>query len=198
MMHFRLIFLIAAMVVTLSSGRANVVTFAVSGEFNNPLISMYHPPESLGGTLTVDQVTGVVTAADLTVAGFSNFTNIFHSFEFFVGTWTMTILNLSGAVLDFQFLPSPVPSSGQLVGLTSGIIQGGEIYVGCGAAIGLCHDWPNFPEGNREEFFGGNSLRGELALTSAVPETSTWIMMLLGFVSLGYFAYRRNGVALAA
>jgi hypothetical protein len=28
--------------------------------------------------------------------------------------------------------------------------------------------------------------------TSAVPEPSTWAMMLLGFAGLGFMAYRRN------
>jgi len=37
-----------------------------------------------------------------------------------------------------------------------------------------------------------------LALTAAVPEPSTWAMMILGFVGLGFMAYRRksNGPAL--
>jgi hypothetical protein len=30
------------------------------------------------------------------------------------------------------------------------------------------------------------------ALTSAVPEPSTWAMMLLGFAGVGFMAYRRK------
>jgi hypothetical protein len=30
-------------------------------------------------------------------------------------------------------------------------------------------------------------------LTSAIPESSTWAMMVIGFIGLGYAAFRRNG-----
>jgi PEP-CTERM motif-containing protein len=40
---------------------------------------------------------------------------------------------------------------------------------------------------------------GEFTVTAAVPEPSTWAMMILGFCGLGFMAYRRkqNGVALS-
>ena len=41
----------------------------------------------------------------------------------------------------------------------------------------------------------GNNLRTDgivdLARISAVPEPSTWAMMILGFAGVGYMAYRR-------
>jgi hypothetical protein len=37
-------------------------------------------------------------------------------------------------------------------------------------------------------FFDG----GSLALTAAVPEASTWAMMILGFCGIGFMAYRRK------
>ena len=30
------------------------------------------------------------------------------------------------------------------------------------------------------------------AAVAAVPETSTWVMMILGFMSVGFIAYRRR------
>ncbi len=51
---------------------------------------------------------------------------------------------------------------------------------------------------------GGNGNIGNIldnvTLASAVPEASTWAMMVLGFCGLGFMAYRRkqNGSALAA
>ena len=66
----------------------------------------------------------------------------------------------------------------------------------------------------RNEFGGidagvaGSTVRGLLALTTgfalstagpnnnpgpAVPEASTWTMMLLGFMGMGFMAYRRRG-----
>lgn len=38
----------------------------------------------------------------------------------------------------------------------------------------------------------------DVQVTSAVPEPSTWAMMMLGFASLGFFAWRRNRVAAQA
>jgi hypothetical protein len=42
----------------------------------------------------------------------------------------------------------------------------------------------------------------DFAATAAVPEPSTWAMMILGFAGVGFMAYRRSrkdqGLALAA
>jgi PEP-CTERM motif len=198
MLLLKYLFAIWLIVLPFGTAHASTVTFDVSGQFNNPLVTMYHPAENLSGTLSVDTTTGLVTSTNLIVGGFPNFTNILHSYEFFAGTWTMTVLNSSGNVLDFLFIPSPVPSpapitgSGQLFGLTSGIITGGEVYTGCGPSGGVCQEWGNFPPGNLQEYFGGNSLRGSLTISSAVPEPSTWAMLLLGFAGIGFAAFRRK------
>jgi hypothetical protein len=50
--------------------------------------------------------------------------------------------------------------------------------------------------------YGGTEALGTWSLTSAVPEPSTWAMMILGFAGAGFMAYRRsrkdNNLALAA
>jgi hypothetical protein len=54
----------------------------------------------------------------------------------------------------------------------------------------------NLPAG--EQIWFAN---GVLDINAAVPEPSTWAMMILGFAGLGYVAYRRqkkNAVALVA
>jgi hypothetical protein len=38
----------------------------------------------------------------------------------------------------------------------------------------------------------GLSVAGEAPITSAVPEPSTWAMMILGFAGVGFMAYRRR------
>ena len=38
----------------------------------------------------------------------------------------------------------------------------------------------------------GNILDNVTVMTSAVPEPSTWAMMILGFFGVGFMAYRRN------
>ena len=42
----------------------------------------------------------------------------------------------------------------------------------------------------------GAEIRG-VGVVTAVPEPSTWAMMILGFGALGFFAYRRRPVAMA-
>jgi hypothetical protein len=37
---------------------------------------------------------------------------------------------------------------------------------------------------------------GQFSVSSAVPESSTWAMMLLGFAAIGFLAYRRRDTAL--
>ena len=39
---------------------------------------------------------------------------------------------------------------------------------------------------------GGMDLSGISVIGSAIPETSTWAMMTLGFAGLGYAAFRRS------
>ena len=38
----------------------------------------------------------------------------------------------------------------------------------------------------------GQTITGTLTISAAVPELSTWAMMLLGFFGLGFMAYRRK------
>jgi hypothetical protein len=39
---------------------------------------------------------------------------------------------------------------------------------------------------------GAGAVQGTINLTAAVPETSTWAMMILGFMGVGFMAYRRR------
>jgi hypothetical protein len=39
---------------------------------------------------------------------------------------------------------------------------------------------------------GGNDIIQAVQLTTAVPEPSTWAMLILGFAGVGFMAYRRN------
>jgi hypothetical protein len=69
------------------------------------------------------------------------------------------------------FFTTPTP--GSLVGFTGGTITGG--FVG-------------FPLNTFNTY---ENLSGSIT-TPAVPEPSTWAMMLLGFVGLGFLAHRRR------
>jgi hypothetical protein len=48
--------------------------------------------------------------------------------------------------------------------------------------------------GNNDALIDGVSFQGE-AVTGAVPEPSTWAMMILGFCGVGFMAYRRRNTA---
>jgi hypothetical protein len=68
--------------------------------------------------------------------------------------------------------------------------------VGDQASVGAnFHGDPNF---NPSEAFALNRVAGQFEIAAAVPEPSTWAMMILGFCGVGFMAYRRkqNGSAL--
>ena len=75
----RLNYIVATCVLALTVGAANantITTFNVSGTFAFPL-----PGLPLSGTLTVDVTTGTLTAADLVVPTFQDFTILSSSFS---------------------------------------------------------------------------------------------------------------------
>jgi hypothetical protein len=47
--------------------------------------------------------------------------------------------------------------------------------------------WPG-----HTKFSDGPSFSGTVSISGGVPETSTWVMMLAGFVGLGFVGYSRN------
>jgi hypothetical protein len=56
-----------------------------------------------------------------------------------------------------------------------------KLYFGFADGAGF-----NGPSG----YYQDNS--GQLTVTTAIPEPSTWAMMILGFLGIGFMAYRRN------
>ena len=44
---------------------------------------------------------------------------------------------------------------------------------------------------------GSFSIGAPVVIAAAVPEASTWVMMILGFAAIGYLAYRRRTISLA-
>jgi uncharacterized protein (TIGR03118 family) len=90
------------------------------------------------------------------------------------------------------------PTTGAFVGTIDGadgnplVIDGlWGLTVGNGSAMGGSSDALFFTAGPNDESDG-------LFGTLAVPEPSTWAMLLLGFAGLGFAAYRRRGKSFAA
>ncbi len=80
-------------------------------------------------------------------------------------------------------------------GLTGGgqLQVGGHTYNSGGITDGGTFWYSNYATGS---FFDGQGLTPEMAFTvtlsSAVPEPSTWAMLILGFSGLGFLTYRRR------
>jgi hypothetical protein len=136
----------------------------------------YSPSGTIAGTLTVDATTGTVTSLNLTTAGTYNydFTLITKQFDNF-GLWVVTTLDTTSfAHFDFVLDNEASLFAGQSTPIYSGA-GGGTIYpTGCSdmsCSVG--------------QPVGGT-------FVNAVPEPSTWAMMILGFVGVGCMAYRRK------
>jgi len=73
----------------------------------------------------------------------------------------------------------------------------------------IIQPWYNNPQTIAAQFYGvsypgtfidhynGQYVPGNWSMTAAVPEPSTWAMMILGFFGLGFIAYRRKNSATA-
>ena len=93
------------------------------------------------------------------------------------------------------FLRVDFYSSDENGGLEVGNIEseGSQIFTGP-------VDAPIFSPGRYFVFTEGSEVESFVVVTAAVPEPSTWAMMLIGFAGLGYAGHRasRKSVALAA
>jgi hypothetical protein len=168
-MNRMLLTLIAAVAVvaSLSAARASVVVFDVNGTLDPWLGG-----GSFSGTLSIDVTTGNITHADVVLRQTDHF-ELWNDFP--IGY--QNLIQLYG-VASYQLnivVNAPNGVFGSLVGFNgSPIVQGSlrDPYSGA-------HD----------DIVSG-SVTPEVVV--AVPEPSTWAMMILGFCGLGFMAYRRK------
>jgi hypothetical protein len=152
--------------VSANAARADIVTFDVSGTFNTP------GGISLTGTFTADTGTGFVTGADLTVGGFAETFTEFFASPFFPDP-ILWMLGRDASNPDV---------GGELFVNLSGGFSGGTILSGSLLLCGLISCNPY-----------ASDLTGTFTpQIAAVPEPSTWAMLLLGFAGIGFMAYRRK------
>jgi hypothetical protein len=78
--------------------------------------------------------------------------------------------------------------------LSLGSVDPESYGVGCNSHMGFsCEGQPNFFGGiNQTLFLIGGLEVFTISEIAAVPEASTWAMMLLGFMGVGFLAYRRK------
>jgi hypothetical protein len=121
------------------------------------------------GTLTIDVTTGVATAVDITLPGLSAFDTLVFSGQPLLplpySVWQIIAGNAASdlAILSFRDIPEPAS---------------GESIWGGGAQS----------SGNDTLYL----IDGGSITAAAVPEPSTWAMILFGFVGVGWLACRRR------
>ena len=165
----RWVFSVAIVLLGICSAKADTVFYVSSQN------------ENYSGTLTVDTVNGTIVSGDFIVSGvdFANLALVSsggiagESVEF-----TDEIrpgYSLDTFTLDFF-------NVGTLIGFSGGTTAG---YASTECGLGFCDSIV--------------AILGQgIAEVAAVPEPSTWAMMILGFFGVGFMAYRRkqNGAAL--
>jgi hypothetical protein len=84
--------------------------------------------------------------------------------------------------------------------LTLGSVNPESYGVGCNSHMGFsCEGQPNFFGGINETLFLTGGLEVfTISEIAAIPEMSTWAMMMLGFAGLGITAYRRTNMTALA
>jgi hypothetical protein len=182
-------FALALALAPVSSARADVVTYTyVGADFTNA-----HAPFT-----TAENLTGTITFATPLAANLNGAAITPVAFSFTAGPETITNLTYNPSS-SFSRLNFYTDSSGNLTGWDIQVAFGG------GGQINI----ENFTSGigpnvrdqvtdSGPDFASVVNKAGQFTLTAAVPEPSTWAMMILGFVGLGFMAVRRKTTFSAA
>jgi PEP-CTERM motif len=150
-------------------------TYTVNGSYTN----FFDPP--ITGTLTVDLTTERVTAVDITT-GFGSFTSI--SAQGTLGQdYVVDLNNGTGTIFNLVLDTRSTLFSGNTAAIDPRSSFWFETFLGPFPCL-TCGD------------FAGSLTISDPSSTSgvsaAVPEPSTWAMMILGFLGVGIFTYRRR------
>jgi len=160
----------------------------------------------------VPDTTGIYAGSVSGVAAspYGNSTTKYFSAEGGGGVVTLSLA--SGSTNEIDMLWGTVDSGAtrNLLATLAGNVTGGQILAQCAAQSIACTDgqsnvyvkilfdqnitFAKFSDGtgqsNAFEFNVADGLR--ITTTGAVPEPSTWAMMILGFLGLGFFGYRKS------
>ena len=191
-------FALAFALAPVDSARADVVTYNyVGADFTHANLP-FTTTENLTGTISF----AAPLAANLTLNPFRT-SNVAQpvAFSFTAGPETLTSASFSPNFTSFEF---STDNAGNITGwdIVIGLGGGGQINIDNGlfgvgdqASVGAFFTGPKDPSNAS----GGNNLAGQFEIAAAVPEPSTWAMMILGFCGLGVMTYRRKqkGSALA-
>jgi hypothetical protein len=195
-------FVLAFALAPVESARADAVTFNyVGADFLGA-----HDPFT-----TSENVTGSITfaaplAANLTLNSSFNISNVTPvAFSFTAGPETLTSASFSPNFTTFQF---STDAAGNITAwdIVIGLGGGGQFILDnfttglgdVGDQVSVGANFVGDANYNPQEAFALNHVAGQFTIAAAVPEPSTWAMMILGFVGVGFLTYRRkqNGSAL--
>jgi hypothetical protein len=177
--------MLAAPFATVGSVHASPVTYSYSGDAFGP--------NSISGSYTAsDSITGSFTLQDALGANLTSSHITPTSFSFSDGVQTITNLTPplnetfnvstdgSGNIISFIIILDTLNKAGTYTN---------EIRVQ--DVPGENREIARYEDGSAETF----SANGHLTEVAAVPEPSTWAMMILGFFAVGAMTYRRRNAA---
>jgi hypothetical protein len=184
---------VASFVAIFSAATAQATTYTSGESFNGATVDLSITTNGATGTLTQSDI----TSWDISVtdsAGSITMTPSNSQVDLFAGGLTAT-----ASALDYTFTQGTF----NWLLIQSPELGGGNTALWCVASSGCFTGEDGLPAIGAtstgtpiEQMSESGTIT--LATVSAVPEPSTWAMMILGFASLGVMAYRRkqNGSAL--
>ena len=176
-----------AAIPSINGVQAATINFSFSDDPTTPFFGLTH----LGGTVTgtlygladdgFSMPTSILITSDASVFGISgnlltSFLKNGSGFKLSNGTVvgadvSLLFRDLNNGLFQFDFNFTPAPNDGRIYNFLARVDGRAPI-----AGIG------------NQDGFGGVTY----TTVSAVPELSTWAMLILGFASIGYVTYRRN------
>jgi PEP-CTERM motif len=143
---------------------ASVYDYTVSGSYTTDTSD-----RAISGLITASG--NSVASMDITTPDFGSFASILNQYSV-AGDYFIVLENEN----DTYKFTLDLDTSSSLFSGQPTTIDGGSSFQavgGTGAAL-------------------GRPITGTLTISAAVPEPSTWAMMILGFVGVGFMAYRRK------
>jgi hypothetical protein len=185
----------------LDSARADAVVYNyVGADFINA-----HDPFTLTENLTGTISFAAPLAANLTLNPSNTSSNVTPTaFSFTAGPETLTSAAFTPGFTSFQV---STDAAGNITGwdIVIGLGGGGQINIDnyngvfgpdVGDQVAVGGNFQGDSGFDPGEAFALNRAAGQFEIAAAVPEPSTWAMMILGFCGLGFMTYRRKNSAL--
>jgi PEP-CTERM motif len=164
----------AATTMSAASASASVFNYTVDGTYTNFGV-FPATTSSFTGTMTVtNSPADMVTGANIVTPDFGTFNAIIG--QSLSGTgYSVTLENTANTFLFFLQLDTAATLfAGSGASITSGVL-----------GVANCED----------ECVANGEIRSGTLTIAAVPEPSTWAMLLIGFAGIGFMAYRRKNKA---